>query len=111
MNSATNAAPAGSIIFFYGTGEGQTYPGGIDGKPNDTPAPVPVAQPVTATIAGENAEVLYAGGLTGLVAGVLQVNVRIPSDLPAGNAFPIVLTIAGKTTQADVTLAIGPARP
>jgi uncharacterized protein (TIGR03437 family) len=111
VNSAANAAPAGSIVFFYGTGEGQTNPVGIDGKPNDNPAPIPVAQPVTATIGGANADVLYAGGVTGLVAGVLQVNVRIPIDQPAGNAVPIVVTIAGKTTQADVTLAIGPPRP
>ena len=99
------------IVFFYATGEGQTNPGGIDGKPNGDPAPMPVAQPITATVGGANAEVVDAGGVTGLVAGVLQVNVRLPSGLPPGVAVPIVLTIAGRTTQADVTLAIGPARP
>ena len=110
VNSATNAAPAGSIVFFYATGEGQTNPGGIDGKPNGDPAPTPIAQPITCTVGGTNAEIVYAGGVTGLVAGVLQVNIRLPSGLPPGDAVPIVLTIAGMSTQADATLAIGPAR-
>ena len=43
VNSAANPAPAGSIISVYATGEGQTSPGGADGKPADWPAPVPVA--------------------------------------------------------------------
>jgi uncharacterized protein (TIGR03437 family) len=111
VNSPSNVAAAGSIVFFYATGEGQTNPGGIDGRPNGDPVPMPVAQPVTATVGGANAEVVYAGGVAGLVAGVLQVNVRLPSGTPPGVAVPIVLTIAGRTTQADVTLAIGPARP
>jgi uncharacterized protein (TIGR03437 family) len=111
VNSAINAAPAGSIIFFYGTGEGQTNPGGIDGKPNDNPAPMPLAQPVSVTIGGTDAEVIYAGGVTGLVAGVLQVNVRIPTGAPLGPTVPIVLTVAGKSTRADVTVAIGPPHP
>jgi uncharacterized protein (TIGR03437 family) len=108
VNSANNPAPAGSIVFLYATGEGETNPGGIDGKPGDNPAPTPVAQPVTAAIGGLNASVLYAGGVPGLVAGLLQVNIQVPSDVSAGNAVPVVLTIGGKTTQANVTLAVGP---
>ena len=69
VNSSSNPAPAGSIVFVYGTGEGQTNPSGADGKPDVSPAPTPVAQPgMTATIGGMNAQVLYAGGVPGLVA-------------------------------------------
>jgi len=106
VNSATNPAAAGSIVFFYATGEGQTIPGGVDGQPDGSPAPVPVAQAVTVTVGGINAPVLYGGGVPGLVAGVLQVNAQIPSGIVTGNAVPIVLTIGGITSQPGVTLAI-----
>jgi uncharacterized protein (TIGR03437 family) len=106
INSSSNPAPAGSIVFIYGTGEGQTNPPGADGKPDGSPAPTPVAQPgMSATIGGTNAQVLYAGGVPGLVAGVLQVNVQIPAGAASGNA-PIQLSLGGQTSQAAVTVAI-----
>src|ERR1039458_5973278 len=108
INSANNPAAAGSIVSVYATGEGQTNPGGIDGKPDDSPTPVPVTQPVTATVGGINAQVQYAGGVSGLVAGVLQVNIVIPQGIAAGGSVPIVFTIGTVSSQANVTLAIGP---
>jgi uncharacterized protein (TIGR03437 family) len=108
VNSPNNPASAGSVVFIYATGEGQTNPAGVDGKPNGYPAPVPLAEPVTATIGGATASVLYAGGVPGLVAGVLQINVEIPSGIPAASAAPIVLTIGGQASQPGVTVAVGP---
>jgi uncharacterized protein (TIGR03437 family) len=107
INSPSNPAAAGSIVFLYGTGEGQTNPNGIDGKPGSSPAPTPVAQPaMTATIGGLNAMVLYAGGVPGLVAGVLQVNVQVPAGVASGNAVPIQLSLGGQNSQTGVTLAV-----
>lgn len=106
VNSATNPAAAGSIVMIFATGEGQTTPDGTDGKPDGYPAPTPLAQPVAATIGGLNTEVQYAGGVPGLVAGFLQVNVRLPAGVPAGSAVPVILSIGGKSSQANVTLAI-----
>jgi trimeric autotransporter adhesin len=108
VNSATNPASPGSITMIFATGEGQTNPDGTDGKPDGFPAPTPIAQPVTATIGGLDADVQYAGGVAGLVAGFLQVNVRVPSGVPAGNAVPVILSIGGKSSQGNVTLAVGP---
>ena len=90
----------------YATGEGQTNPGGIDGKPGVSPAPVPVAQPVTATVGGLPATVQYAGGAPGSVAGLFQVNVQLPQDVVLGNTVPIVITAGGKKSQTNVTLAV-----
>lgn len=109
VNSATNPAAPDSYVMIFATGEGETNPDGTDGKPDGFPAPTPLAQPVTATIGGLNAEVQYAGGVAGLVAGFLQVNVKVPSAVPAGSAVPVTLTIGGKTSQANVTLAVAPA--
>jgi uncharacterized protein (TIGR03437 family) len=106
VNSPSNPAAAGSIIFLYVTGEGQTSPGGVDGKPGAAPLPTPMAQPVTATIGGVNAPVLYAGGVPGLIAGVMQVNVQVPPGVAPGSAVPIVISVGGKPTQTGVTLAI-----
>ncbi len=108
VNSATNPASAGSIVMIFATGEGETNPDGTDGKPDGFPAPTPIAQPVSATIGGLNADVQYAGGVAGLVAGFFQVNVRVPSGVPAGGALPVILSIGGKSSQANVTLAVGP---
>jgi uncharacterized protein (TIGR03437 family) len=106
LNTAANPAPVGSVVMVFATGEGQTTPSGVDGKLGDSSAPQPVAQPVTATVGGVSAPVMYAGGAPSLVAGLLQVNVQIPHGVTAGNAVPVVLNIGGSTTQANVTLAI-----
>jgi uncharacterized protein (TIGR03437 family) len=104
-NSPGNPAAAGSFVFVYATGEGETSPAGIDGKPGDSPPPRPL-QLVTATVGGIGSQVQYAGGISGLVAGVLQVNVQIPQGVNPGNSVPIVLIIGGTPTQANVTLAV-----
>jgi uncharacterized protein (TIGR03437 family) len=105
INSPDNPAPVGSVVAVYATGEGQTNPGGIDGKPAGLSPPL-ANQPVTATIGGLNAPVQYAGGVFGLVAGVMQVNVLIPQGVSVGSSVPIVLSVGGTATQANITLAI-----
>jgi uncharacterized protein (TIGR03437 family) len=42
----------------------------------------------------------------GLVAGELQVNFRVPSNSPVGNAIPIVLTVGTARSPDGVTMAI-----
>jgi uncharacterized protein (TIGR03437 family) len=106
VNSANNPAPVGSYVSVYATGEGQTNPAGIDGKPAVPPAPVPVVQPVTATVGGLPALVQYAGGAPGFVAGALQVNVQIPEGVAADSSVPIVINIGGQDSQMNVTLAV-----
>jgi uncharacterized protein (TIGR03437 family) len=106
VNSANNPAPVGSYVSVYATGEGQTNPAGIDGKPSASTAPRPVAQPITVTVGGLPAQVQYAGDAPGLIAGVLQVNVQIPTGVASGSNAPIVINVGGQTTQANVTVAI-----
>ena len=105
VNSASNAVARGSIAVLYATGEGQTEPPGVDGKPVTEPLPKP-RLPVSVRIGGLEAEVLYAGGAPGLVAGVLQVNVRVPHGVTPGNAVPVLLTVGNAPSQPAVTLAV-----
>lgn len=105
LNSASNPATAGSVVILFATGEGQTAPAGVDGKIASDVLPMPLA-PVTVQIGGVSASVLYAGGAPGEVAGVMQVNVMIPTGISAGGAVPVQLTVGGVVSQPGVTLAI-----
>jgi beta-glucosidase len=107
VNSASNPAPIGSVVTVYATGEGQTNPPGVDGMLDGSPAPKPV-QAVTATIGGVNANVQYAGGVPGAVAGILQVDLQAPATLTSGGAAAVVLNIGGATSQAGVTMWVEP---
>ncbi len=62
--------------------------------------------PVTVTIGGLPAKMLYAGAAPGLVAGVVQINVVIPQGI-AGGDVPAEVTIGGLGSQAGVTVAVG----
>jgi uncharacterized protein (TIGR03437 family) len=101
-NTQANPAQRGSTVVLYGTGEGQTVPGGTDGKPAVVPLPKP-ALPVKVLLAGREAIVTYAGAAPGLTAGVIQVNVFIPLDSPTG-AVPVSLVVGTKASPANTTI-------
>lgn len=88
----------------YATGEGQTDPPGADGKLTNDVLPRPL-QAVGVQIGGVDADVLYAGGAPGLVAGLLQVNVRVPAGI-SDPAAPVLLRIGGAAGPVGATLAV-----
>ncbi len=104
VNAAANPAARGSIVQIFATGEGPTDPPGVDGKLASEPLPKPVL-PAAVTIGGARADVLYAGGAPGLIAGVLQVNARVPEGLAPGPQ-PVVLTVGTASSQRAVTVAV-----
>ncbi|MCE5307753.1 MAG: FG-GAP-like repeat-containing protein [Acidobacteriales bacterium] len=104
VNTAANPLERGKIAVFYGTGEGQTMPAGISGLPATTTFPKPLL-PVTVTIGGKNAEVLYAGAAPYMVAGVIQINAKVPTDIAAGNA-EVIIKVGNSSSQVGVTLAV-----
>jgi uncharacterized protein (TIGR03437 family) len=103
-NSTGTPAPKESIVVFYASGAGQTDPAGVDGRPANEVFPKPLL-PVTVRIGGRPADVLYYGAAPGFVAGVLQLNVRIPADSPSGSV-PLELAVGSITTQSGVTIAV-----
>ncbi|MEZ5402140.1 MAG: SBBP repeat-containing protein [Bryobacteraceae bacterium] len=103
-NSAANPLGAGQIIVLFGTGEGLTDPDGVDGRIASDPLPKP-RLPVGVVIGGLNAEVVYAGAAPGLVAGVIQVNARVPSGLAAGDRA-VVLRVGQAASQSGLTIAV-----
>jgi len=82
-NSAAHPAKLGSTITFYVSGLGQTNPPGDDGLTNAPPLPVPVA-PVTVYFPGPGAVTpQFAGAAPGMIAGITQVNVWLPTSITA----------------------------
>ncbi len=104
LNGAQNGAPAGSIVALYATGEGQTNPGGVDGRIANAVVPQPSA-PVTVQIGGLPAQILYAGAAPQAVSGLLQVNVRIPAGLPTG-PNSVVVKVGSNSSRPDATLTV-----
>jgi uncharacterized protein (TIGR03437 family) len=119
LNTATTPAKVGDVISLYATGEGQTTPPGVDGKLAAPPYPKPNSS-VSLTIGGMPAQVQYAGGAPGEVAGMMQVNAQIPSGIQTGNAVPVVLQVVSAcnvggyggtcsaSSQAGVTISVAP---
>jgi uncharacterized protein (TIGR03437 family) len=102
-NGTAHPTAAGEVLTLYVTGEGQTTPTGVDGLIATSPAPVPIA-PVVVTIGGAPAEVQYAGGAPGLIAGVMQVNVVVPDRV--FGVQPVVVSIARVPSQDGVTVFV-----
>jgi uncharacterized protein (TIGR03437 family) len=64
--------------------------------------------PVTVTIGGAPAQVIFAGLAPGFV-GLYQVNVQVPDVAPTGDVVPVVLTMAGQNgvvSSPPVTIAV-----
>lgn len=104
VNSPATPAPKGGYISIFGTGEGQTVPGGIDGQIASGALPHP-AQAVQVLIDGRPAEVQYAGAAPGAVAGLFQVNARIPLDASSGSV-PIEIHVGNAASQPGMTIAV-----
>jgi uncharacterized protein (TIGR03437 family) len=104
-NSATNPAEKGSIVALFATGAGQTDPAGKDGQLASDVLPKPLL-PVAVRIGGIDAELQYAGAAPGLIAGLIQVNAKIPENAPSGTAIPIELIVGQVSSPTGVTLAI-----
>jgi uncharacterized protein (TIGR03437 family) len=101
LNSSTNPAKAGGFITIYGTGGGVTNPLGITGGPWPITASLPtLTLPVSVTIGGTNAMVLYAGSAPTLESGYFQINVALPSGLQASSAVNLVATVGGSSSVA-----------
>jgi uncharacterized protein (TIGR03437 family) len=105
INSASNPAASGSIVVLWATGEGLTDPPGVDGRPAVDVFPAPKAS-VTVDIGGFPATVKYAGAAPGFLSGVLQINAQMSTNVQAGNAVPVHVTIGGVKSQDGVTLAV-----
>ncbi len=118
LNGSTTPCNIGDTIVLYLTGEGNYNPTPLSGIANATntgyiiPAtlnPLPEVSPLPiVTIGGVAATVNYAGPLVGSILGLLQMNVVVPTGSATGATVPVLVTIGGIATQANVTLNVHP---
>ncbi|MDR3702790.1 MAG: hypothetical protein P4L56_24300 [Candidatus Sulfopaludibacter sp.] len=95
-NSRAAPAPRGTVVTLYATGDGLTNGANIAGLPSAPPYATPAA-PVTLSIGGVTAQLLYAGSAPGLV-GLLQLNAVVPGGfVPPGQAV-VTLTVGAVTS-------------
>jgi len=101
VNSPQNPADRLSVITLYVTGVGQTTPASQDGQVVNTTSSL--ANPITVMVNGQPAEVVYAGNAPGLIPGVAQVNVRLPSGVLSG-LNTVAVTSGAIVSVGNVTL-------
>jgi uncharacterized protein (TIGR03437 family) len=108
VNGPSKPAARGSVVQVFMTGEGKTTPTAQTGKVNNvtnaSQLPVPLL-PVTASVGGQPAQVLFAAEAPGLVSGVMQVNLVIPQAASSG-AQSIVINVGTTPSQTGVTVAV-----
>jgi uncharacterized protein (TIGR03437 family) len=105
LNGPSNPAARGKFITLFGSGFGEWNQLVPDGAVIGSTLPT-VQTPVSVTLGGTDAKVLYAGGAPGLVNGVVVVNAEIPAAVTPGDAVSVVVTVGDKSSPANVTVAI-----
>ena len=99
-----NPVPRGRIVVIYCEGLGPANPALIAGQAAPADPPAVARNPVTVTIGGQPATVLFAGLTPGL-AGLYQINVVVPESAPAGDTVPLVVTVGGLASE-PVSIAL-----
>jgi len=106
LNRAGSAAPRGSVVVLYATGEGTVSPSLGSGQVVTAEALTRPILPVAVFVGGAPAVVEYAGGAPGQISGLLQLNIRIPENSQTGDSVSVVLRIGEYQSPAGVTLAV-----
>ena len=104
-NSPSSPAPRGSVVAIFATGEGLTDHEWIDGQLATAQTARPVL-PVKVEIGGIEAELQYAGSAPLMVTGFTQINARIPTGAPVGDAVPVTVRVGDAASQPGITLAV-----
>lgn len=94
FNSADSPVSKGSYLSFWVSGQGAVDLTGAYATP---------AAPVRVTPGGVQTDVAFAGLIS---AGVMQVNIRVPDDAPAGNAVELIITAGSSSSRKSATVAI-----
>jgi uncharacterized protein (TIGR03437 family) len=109
INSATNAAARGSVIQLIATGQGVISGVPADGEAPQGQVPTPETPRVImgssyvddSTATGEPGNHIVYSGLAAGMAGVWQVNVRIPRSVAPDKAVVVVITFKGINSNGN----------
>jgi uncharacterized protein (TIGR03437 family) len=102
LNSEAHPAKPGWVVSVWATGIGRTDPQPLDGQVAEGAVDYHCC---SLYLFDQPLEVLYGGAAPGLVAGVVQINFRVPADLTPTTAtqMPVSLQMPrGSTTTVWV---------
>ncbi len=102
----THPAAVGDPLLILGSGLGAVTPAIADGANATDGLRTNTTRPGV-LIGGIPATVSFSG-LSPQFAGVNQINVTVPSGVPAGDVVPLQIRVGGITTSDKVTIAIRP---
>jgi uncharacterized protein (TIGR03437 family) len=113
VNSARNPARKGSRVMLFGTGGGATVPPSVAGEVTPLELRVLEAPVKVRTRGGVYLTVEYAGAAPALVAGVTQINVKLPDVIPQIPGFPrevveLIAETPGSFYPGYVSIAVSP---
>ncbi|MBM3810835.1 MAG: hypothetical protein FJW20_04300 [Acidimicrobiia bacterium] len=91
-----NPVSRGGVLIIYCEGLGQVDQPVVAGLAVPGSPLARVTAPVSVTIGGQNAQVLFAG-LTPFFTGLYQINVTVPENAPTGDV-PVVITAGGRSS-------------
>jgi uncharacterized protein (TIGR03118 family) len=97
VNSSSNPALRGSMVWLFGTGEGVTTPASGDGMLQTDMSRMPVAS-VSVSFNGVTAKPTSATTVPRDVSGVLEVQATIPADATPGQVN-VALSVGGISTD------------
>ena len=105
-NSPANPAVRGTIVQIFATGEGVLTPPGVDGRIETGPTIPKPSLPIRVFFGGVSSfDVPYVGVAPSEVDGLLQINVRVPSDAPTGNV-ELLLQVGTRNSPSKLTIAL-----
>jgi uncharacterized protein (TIGR03437 family) len=107
FNSLSGALP-GEYVVLFGVGGPNTDPPGRDGEVAVVPLPR-FTVPIRVLLNGREvptADVAYVGPAPGLLHGVWQANVRIPSDAARNREMQVQIVFGDAGTQPGVTVSV-----
>lgn len=96
--------PRGEVVVIYCSGLGPVTPGVVAGRPAPASPLSSVVNPVTVTIGGKSAQILFAGLSPGF-SGLYQINAVVPGDSGTGDAVEVTIESAGQRSR-PVTIAV-----
>jgi uncharacterized protein (TIGR03437 family) len=101
---STRPAIRGEFLSIYCTGLGDVKNRPANGAPPSGSALASTVATPSVSIGGAPAAVVFSGLAPGFV-GLYQVNVQVPNNAPSGSGVPVVVTLAG-TSSNTVTIAV-----
>lgn len=104
INGESAMADRGSVVTLWASGLGAFETVLRDGEVPRAAALLRERPRIT--IDGQPAEILYSGASPGLVAGVVQINVRVPATAKPGRAFVELSSTSGARGRAGVWLFV-----